>query len=386
MLKLKARLYEAREYSYYLLLFLLPLSAFAPNLVLALLVVLTLIQDTLNWRSFLTNSLVLFVFYCGLNGVLSGTYKTELNIYLRLLPLILIPFSFSKLSQRTLIKGYFYLFISVLLIQISAFYGIIEYYYFTEGKKVALRSYSGINDILRFERPYLGFLSAIQILIGCNLLLKKKKFLYLVPMIISTVIIYIISARLAIIIAISCSTIYLFLQLKKSMAKWVFVIGIPLIAVSFLILSNTALKHRFLQIKNDSRMIIWNGGLQQFQNMENKLFGLSSQKLVDEGQEDYYKYDANFEYPPDKIRFLDKNYNMHNQFLNELLRGGYLGLLLLIAPIFIAFISLDYKKYPLALSMLVAITMFLFVENVLERQLGVYLTGIILANAVIKKD
>ena len=386
MLNIKASRYDIKDYAYYLLLFSLPLSTFAPNLMLGILVVITIVQGQIDWRSFLSCSLVLFVVYNFLNGFFSGAFPSEHQLYIRLLPLVLIPFSFSKMSRTTVERGYLFLFMSVFVVQMIAFYGIVEYYYFTDGKKVALRSYAGINDILRFERPYLGFLSAIQIIIGCDLLAKKRKWFYLVPMLVSLTTIIIISARLAILIAVICSTAYIFLTIKNKIIKWTIAVGIPVIAVSMLMVSNTALKHRFIQIKHDSRNIIWKGGFFQFQSLENKFFGLASQKAIDERQNEYYQNEVNFEYPPDKERFVTKNYNMHNQYLNELVRGGYVGLILLLGPIVFLLLTLDYKTHMLSFSLVLSIIMFLLVENVLERQLGVYLVGIILANAVSKKN
>ena len=81
---------------------------------------------------------------------------------------------------------------------------------------------------------------------------------------------------------------------------------------------------------------------------------------------------------------LKKKYNTHNQFLSELIRGGVLGLFLFIFPIIIAIKENIKKKNIINISILVSIVLFLLVENLLERQIGVYLLAIVLTITIFK--
>ncbi|GMN07853.1 hypothetical protein MTsPCn5_32420 [Croceitalea sp. MTPC5] len=385
MIRTESTYNKLLKYCYLALLFFLPISLFIDNLALGLLIIFSIINNNYKWFVFLS-SLAPFFFYTIFSGLAIGVFNDEMSFYIKLLPLVLIPLATSNIDRDTTEKGYLFLLLGVCLAQLVATYGIIDYYYFTEGKKVALRSYARINDILNFERPYLGFLSAIQIIIAGNLFFASKRKIYFFPILVSIVLIIVISARLAILITVICCAIYMILKIKDNTLRWIIGVGVPLLLTVLIMLSDLALKHRFIQIKNDSRTIIWEGALQQYKNSPSKSFGFSSQQKVDENQNAYYSESANFEYPPDKSRFLEKKYNTHNQYLNELLRGGYFGLLLLLMPFIYVLLRGRHKENPLGLSLVIALAMFLFVENVLERQMGVYLTAIILANAIKYRD
>jgi len=367
------------NYSYYGLLFFLPISTFLDNVALVLLTFLTLIfkkrKHTL--KQLLVSSLWLLFAYIILLNVFGSNLETK--VYIKLLPLLIIPFVFSHLKKETLEKGLLFLFIAIIVKQIIAIGGILEYYFFTEGKTVALRSYAGINEILHFERPYLGFFSALNIIISYYLFKNSKTWIFLLTSVFSLSIILVISARLGLIVAILSLLLIVISRIKINIKYLMLVIGTLTTLVAIFLMSNNPLKNRFQQIKYDTRLVVWNGAYDIFTETSQPFFGLKSQSRVSEKLMDYYKNDAFFEYQPDKTRFVNKEYNTHNQYLNEVLRGGLIGLLLFIMPFcYLVFQNIKMKKLEFTL-LLISVALFFMVENLLARQIGVYTTAIILS-------
>ncbi|WP_299095725.1 O-antigen ligase family protein [Winogradskyella sp.] len=367
-------------FSYCSLLFFIPISTFLTNIALGLFFIFALIFGKLKYslkRSLFT-SLFLFFAYIVILGFVNLNFETK--EYIKLIPLLLIPLPMTFLVKEKLYKGLTFLFIAVLIKQLVAVYGIMDYYMFTEGKTVALRSYAGINDILKFERPYLGFFSAINIIIAYKVI--KKKALFVATVIFSIAIIVLISARLGLIIAVLI-IIALYLYNYKSYAKYV--LSFVLIGLLSLILTNNPLKNRFQQLKYDTRLVIWKGALDVYQNNPNPIFGLKNQKALNNSLVDYYQERAYFDYQPDKNRFLSKKYNTHNQYINEFLRGGIVGVILIMIPFLISIVINFREKDLTAIMLTLSILIFFLVENLLARQIGVYITAIILGLTRISK-
>ena len=180
------------------------------------------------------------------------------------------------------------------------------------------------------------------------------------------------------IILIVSATLAISYELKNKILKFGLLFGLPVIVFMIIAISNTPIKHRFLQIKFDTRTIIWEGAWDIFNNTPSYLFGYSSQERIDEELNGYY-YSREFEYLPEKQRFLAKKYNTHNQYLNQLLKGGIIGLIIFLTP-FIYLIIKNWRSNNLFyFLMLLSLLMFFSVENLLERQIGIYSVAIILS-------
>lgn len=367
------------NYAYYALLFFLPLSIFMDNVALIILVLLTIFSKKriapLNYL--LWSSLFLFFVYILFLGVLN--LNLEVNEYIKLLPLLFLPLVLFHLSKETLLRGLLFLFVAIIIQQFISIYGICHYYWFTEGKTVALRSYAGINEILHFERPYLGFFSALNIIISYLLFKKGRLWMFALTSVFSIFIIVLISARLGLLIAIMALLTILISRIRMNRKYWLVLIGFMGIAGTLFFTFNSPLKNRFQQLKYDTRFVVWQGAFQILEAQNNPLFGLKSQSELNNKLLSFYKNEAEFEYKPDRLRFITKSYNTHNQFINEILRGGILGFLLLILPFgYLIYKNLKSNQLEMTL-MLIAIVLFFMVENLLYRQIGVYTTAIILS-------
>jgi len=359
----------------------LPLWLLIDNFFLSLFFLSTIFfrNRNISFKNIIFFSLFIFFIYNVIIGLFSNQLSKEVQNFIKILPLILIPISMLTLNKDSTLRGLFYLLIGILIMQLISIYGIIDYYYFSEGKKMALRNYAKINTILRFERPYVGYFSALSLIISYILFKYKSRWVFLTTAILSILLILIISARLAIITVLFSFVLLIIYEINKRTIKIIFLLGLMLLGFGVLKFSDTPIKHRFSQIKYDARLIIWEGASNIFEENSKYIFGLGGQQQIKEDLLKYYKNKAEFEYPPDKDRFVKLNYNTHNQYINELLRGGVTGLFLFILPFgFLVYKSLKLKLLAPIL-LLMSVVIFSFVENVLDRQIGVYIVAIILS-------
>jgi len=378
---------KTANYSYYLLMFFLPISLLLGNIFLSFLFLSILLQKgRKTFNNGVIISLAVFFLFILINGLSSTNFGVEQNNYKKIIPLILIPFSIINLEKKTRLKGLLFLFFGVLIIQLNSVAGIIDYYYFSEGKKYALKNYSKINEIINYERPYLGYFSVVNIIISYYLFKEKnKKILAIIATIFSLFLILIISARLSIITILFLIIITVFIEFNKK-NRLIALSGLIVLSLLFYF-NNSSLKHRFSQINKDARVVIWKGALNSFTNTENKITGSGSQVNTRKELLDHYKMNDSFESVDEKNRFITKNYNTHNQYLNEILRGGIIGLVIFVFPQLLNLYSNFRKENSiLGLLFLLSILCFCLVENILDRQIGVYLYAFILSFSYVNEN
>jgi hypothetical protein len=361
------------------MMFFLPLSLVLDNIFLGIMFLSIVFNLKKLTKSRVFYYLLFLLLFTVLNSILNNCFFIESENILRLLPLILIPFCLGNIEKNTRRKGLVFLSFAIVIIQLNAIYGIINYYYFTEGKKYALKNYSKINEILNYERPYLGFFSAINVTLSYYYfkLKNKRRWLNISLAIFSLVLIVIISARLAITIVFFTSLVVILVKLNK---KYILKTTLLFIGVIFLIFcSNSSLRERFKQISKDARVVTWKGASVIFLKNSKYIFGSGSEQDTRVNLLEYYRNYDGFDSAAEQNRFINKNYNTHNQYINELLRGGFVGLLLLIIPQAILLYKSVSKKNVLSFMFLVSIMSFSFVENILARQIGVYLFALLLS-------
>lgn len=365
-------------YSYYMMMFFLPLSLILENIFLGLFFLATIFSGKNKVTSNVFYYLIIFFVYTVLNGFLKGYFVVENKNYFRLLPLLFVPVCIYNLKSRVIIKGILFLLLGIIVIQLNAIYGIIDYYYFTEGKKYALKNYSKVNEILNYERPYLGFFSAISIIFYFYFYQRnKKKHLNVLLSIFSLFIITIISARLAFIIVFLGSLAVVSMKInKKKIFKAILFLTI---SFTFLTKMNNSLQERFKLISKDARLITWQGAKNIYLTNSKYFFGSGSQQQTRSYLKLHYKNYKNYSSEAERNRFIRLNYNTHNQYINELLRNGLIGLILLIFPQLILFFQSLKTKTITSLLMLISIVCFMLVENILDRQVGIYLYVLLLS-------
>jgi len=375
----KPFLLKISSYSYFLMMFSLPLSLILDNIFLGIMFLSIVFNNKKLTRSRVFYYYLLFLLFTVMNSILNNSFFIEIENIFRLLPIILIPLCLENIEKNTRIKGLLFLSIAIVIIQLNAIYGIINYYYFTEGKKYALKNYSKINEILNYERPYLGFFSALNIILSYYFykLKNNRSWLNISLAIFSLVLIVLISARLAIIIVFLTGLLVILFRLNKKNIMKITLLFIGVIVLIFY--SNHSLRERFNLISKDARVVTWKGASVIFFKNSNYIFGSGSEQDTRVNLLEYYKNYDGFNGEAEKNRFISKNYNTHNQYINELLRGGLIGFILLIIPQILILYKSVSKKNILALMFLVSIMSFSLTENILARQIGVYLFALLIS-------
>ncbi|WP_299833712.1 O-antigen ligase family protein [uncultured Tenacibaculum sp.] len=366
-----------KEYTLYILFFFLPSWRLIQNITLVLLLLLPPYNLKLK-NKFLIGTPLFFLFYLILNALFQGKINIEISNITKLLPLVLLPIAFEKVSFDKIINALFVLLIGTLVMQLMSIYGIISYLT-SDGIKYELTNYGKLNDVLGFERPYIGYFSAINILISYIFLKRRRHWFFIITGLISITLIIYLSTRLAALISGIFILFFLWKELKNFKLKLVILGSFFTFIILALVTFNSSLKKRFSLIKKDPRTIIWKGSIKQIIDTKSYMFGNASLKETRSNQLQYYREYDQFGNSDIKDRFIKRNYNTHNQFLNELVRGGILGLILFLIPIFMSFIlNLKSKNY-INILLILSVTMFLIVENLLARQIGIYILSIILA-------
>ncbi|HET8886307.1 MAG TPA: O-antigen ligase family protein, partial [Salinimicrobium sp.] len=239
---------------------------------------------------------------------------------------------------------------------------------------------------LWLERPYFGIILSLGTFICLKNAEKfKKNDYYLLALLFIGFSIY-ISARLSILI--NCLLIFIYLlksyRIQRNTKIWTGFGFVLLIAIALGLSDNLMSR---MKITNDldktthlikayePRFVIWPCAMEIVENDLNLLMGLSGFNEYDEKLTSCYA--ETIEKPDKREYYLERKFNTHNQFLDILLIGGILPLLVLILSFFHVWFS---KQYSLELK-IVFLMFFLFflVENALHRQLGCYLFGIFVA-------
>lgn len=251
-----------------------------------------------------------------------------------------------------------------------------------------------VNKIILGERPYLGFMSVIgfclSVYFGINNLKNKIKqsFLFFILAILFLGFIFIISARISLLSIVLIAFFYL-ITLKNKVFRYGLLIGTVLVFCGIFMV-NKNLKKRFFitentytieeMLKFEPRYYIWNcaASLTQdkpfigwgFVNGQDnlKLCFSKSGSFLNKEQQDY---------------FVRSRFNTHNQFLNFFISNGIICLLLFI--LFFIIILFKNRNNYFIISLLISLFLFCLVENVLSRQVGAMLFGLVYVFTFLKK-
>ena len=367
------------DYLFCLMIIVLPLSFAYPNIILLLLVFIFFFDfkstkkiDFSPLKKPSVISIWVLILYWYLKDIISGHLLD--NKHSLFILIFIVPLLFLKIQNQTRIYVAFV--VSGFIVALNASIGLIEYYIANH----QLLPFEGtvINQILKMERPYLGFICLIAIISALNLGFHFKKHawpMYAYALLMGTFI-FIISARISSISLIVILLFYLVFYLKTSL-KNKFTFGvIALIAIISFIAMNKNFRER-LYLNGDTaeaisklksyepRLVIWSCAKEIIQNPDfNHWFGINSEKKIEEllvlgyDKKLTNKYRAQY--------YMDVKLNTHNQFIATYLNSGIIGLLLLIS--FLVFQFISSKKDFIKTSMIVSLILFILVENVFYLQ------------------
>lgn len=384
---LKQHIYD---YLFCCLIFSLPYSLKIPNLLLILLCVFTIFDfkeiKNLKFTSLKTKPIIVLavlMVYFLMKGIITGTISD--HKYGLLVPVLTVPFLFLKVKEVKKVE--LSIVFTGFLLAIRALFGLLQHY--LAHKTLLPFEGESVNEILYMERPYLGFFILVSVIFAFKLLysLPKYKYFFAVYIVLAIGTIFIISARISAITLASCIVLYLIFYLKTATKYKLIFCGGAVLLLSISLLFSKNLQERLFILDNfddsyakfklyEPRVIIWPCVYEIATSPDfNSIVGISSEKKINTLLTECYgntienKHRANF--------FMASELNTHNQFLSIYLSFGIIGLVLLV--LFLVLQLHNYRKDFIKTALTIAIIFFFLVENVLSRQLGVYLFILLIA-------
>lgn len=361
------------------------LSKAIPNIVMGLLVLLfgfvVKKEDLKKLHSKTTLLLGLFCLSLFFNIIISGRWEDFGFLTNILITLLIIILSIPITNHIIPLKAF--VFSSFTLLLISSF-NFLSYYLTTTD--FDFNSGAHINDILMGERPYLG---VIYIACACICWFlakqthnKKQVILWYFMSICFVVFVALIAARTALIsffIILLASSFY-FKRLKLAIGTLCGTLLFGFLLISF----NENIKNRFFfserkssineKLVYEPRYHIWNcaGDIKHdtYSFILGKGFRTTQRELLE-----CYKSKEDFGTTDQKQWFIQKNFNTHNQYLEFYLSAGILSSICFVLMLLFTF--LDNRTNYFATSLILLIMLFLVTENLIHRQIGVMLMGIV---------
>lgn len=367
-----------------LLVFFVPFSYAFPNLILIPLGLVFLFNK--KWKIIKLKDLkklaffLIAILFITINIGIKGNFNESFDIVSKLYITIAFFLLFYVVIQKTWVE---IAFLSGLMISFFiSVYNITSY--FIQNDFINIDIGPQTNALLSIERPYLGFMMALGIFILFKNIRNKiwSKWFYILSLVFIAFVVY-ISARLSLGLILIIVLQHLnVLYKKRRMLLYGSVFAFATIFV-FAIIFNDNFRNR-MRIKSnyhqtikalkayETRYLIWPCAIENTAKTS-WFFGTGGYNLSEKLQVECYT--ENINRSKKKRYYQTEAFNTHNQYLDFLLVSGLIPFVCLV--VFLLSLCLKYYKQPLGILSLIFILFFL-VENVLHRQLGVFLFGIFL--------
>ncbi|WP_418510456.1 O-antigen ligase family protein [Corallibacter sp.] len=326
-------------------------------------------------------SYVLIVVIIFLFSLIHGEIKKDIIFLGKLLiPLVFIIISLPIKNFDNLKKIFI---LSVFVAVVLSFFNIINHIINSGNFKFSKGNF--INDILISERLYMGFYCVISLICSLDLIQSstKLKKLFVFNVIILTSFLFFITARIAIMSSALVLVYFIVYKLNKKQRVFFGILFFALTSLFFIL--NKNLTKRFFHLDDvynngllkkikihEPRYDIWKCSL-EILSEENTLFLGNGYTHTKELLVACYKDNIKIQKRQDW--FVERKFNTHNQFLDFLLSYGFIGLILLLV-LFLLLFSRGKNTF-LVNSLLGALILIMFVENIFHRQLGCYLFSLI---------
>lgn len=376
------------EYLIYTLILSLFFSKAIPNIILAILSVWSIVDykknNILKTKATFSSSIILLVLliFLTLKSIIFNTISYDIKVYKGLFLLFWLSFVFKRITDFKTLKIVFLWGINAAILS-SVF--LISLFYL-KNHTLPFSNTAEVNELLILERPYIGFIAVLGLLLTLEMAIFSIKFklLWGINAILLFLFIVLISARISIITLLVLSVIYLFFYAKISwVKKGIFLISL-IVFFGLIVLTNKNISERFFVKSNleeslkaasdyEPRIVIWNCAYSMTQKTDyNLLIGFKGYKEIFNNFLDCY---ANtIENLSKKEYFLTEKFNSHNQFIDFYLVGGFIGFGLFVAFFIKLFIEVRSNFFQTAI--VVSFLLFFCVENIFYRQFGCYLVGI----------
>jgi O-antigen ligase len=376
------------EYLIYFLIASLFFSKAVPNIVLAVLSVLTII-DFKKLQFFKTKFtfsstviLLILLLFLTVKSIAFGTLSYNFKVYKGLFLAFWLAIVFKKATNFKMLKLVLLWSINAAVLSCAL---LISLFYFKH-HVLPFSNTAEVNELLILERPYMGFITVLGVFLALekSCFAIKFKSLWVINAVLLFLFILLISARISIITLFLLAIIYLIFYAKISWSKKGMFLVTFVVVFVLIVVTNKNISERFfvksnleesLKVASDyePRIVIWNCAYSMTKKSDfNSLIGFDGYNEISNNFLNCY---ANtIENPSKKEYFLTEKFNSHNQFIDFYLIGGSIGLLLFLA-FFIQLwreVRTNFFHTAIAFSFL----LFFCVENIFYRQFGCYLFGI----------
>lgn len=389
---IKAYLNKAYDYLFAVLLLVLPLSKAAPNIVIAAIALSFIVGiknvDFRRLKHLPFILLYVFLSYFFIKAAITGSLFAEWNIYKKYIILFFIPVLFLKVKNVQIVKAG--VVISTMLLVLGTLV-LAGRYYFSHGV-LPFGIGEVVNTLILLERPYAGFFAVAGAVFSLDLIkyyLHYKKWL-VASGIISVAFILLIAARISFLTLIVLALLYIlfYLPVRRSVRVVLIIAFISFTAIVFLFNKNIA--DRFflkesMQVAMDyePRLIIWPCAYELAQRDDfNPVTGYPNNTIVEERYVECYTTTITANQDKNEY-YKTERFNSHNQFIDFYLTTGLIGLVLFVGFIIALFVQV--KSDFAYTAIIIAMLLFLLVENVLHRQMGCYFFSIFGALLLMRK-
>jgi O-antigen ligase len=365
-----------------------------PNILIGILFVMLPFVEKKFIRKLISNKsyiiVIVLLFFIAFSSVMIETISKDLYIIKKLPILIAVLVLSLPIKKHSHLLVFFIL--SVALGNVISIVNISNY--ILEVGAFEIASGQKINDLLFIERLYFGFINSLSVVFSLKIWAKsskKYKKLLALSILLSVFMLFLVASRMAIISVFIVFMIKIFYHtsLKKSLITIVLILG----TISGMFLLNDNLANRFLYAdkKNDffykirewePRYVIWKCGFSHVKSSEHKLFIGDGFNQTQQNLNNCYMRSIS---KKDRLEyFLKTRFNTHNQYLDLLLSKGLIGLFLFLFLIYWLFRQ-NIKSIN-QLNILLVTVLFALIENLLHRQIGVYLLALVLVVLTVSKS
>ncbi len=321
-----------------------------------------------------------FIIYVFAKLIWLNQLNENINHLEKILILLLVYLSFNNFSTKTKQHLSTIFIWSMFGVQLYSLIHIALFFSQNNIEYQGINNFSYINDALGFERPYIAILITISILFQLfgNQKISKKRYVQIILILYSFGFLIFIAAKFATVIAVLLIIVKAIISNKGKIILVPILLAILLFSLFYKSLS---IGKRFSSLNKDERIFLWSNAIQIKDNDKDFLWLTgNSTSAYKEMNSKLQKLNIEKVSSLEKKNFYAKNIkNIHNQYLEIYLFGGAIGLFLLLLPfIYMLYKSIIEKNWILFL-LVSTFLLFLFIENVLERQLGVFIIGFFMA-------
>lgn len=297
--------------------------------------------------------------------------KVTRPLYFLAIPLLFFMGGGLNLKNIETIKKYFIL--AVVLFSFIGFLKMLYLYYMQIENKLFFDAFA---RSLKIHTTSFAYLTVLAFSFTFKKLLdrkgtRKRDLLYLVLSLYLLALLFFIATRIAFLAVILLMVVLLVTQYRKEHYKRSLVYAASILLLLIFFSFNGYLSQRFenvykanIENKSDveNRLIIWQCAIDVYKDNPHKFFGLGITNSNDLLRDCYYQKD---------FFGKDLGYHAHNQYLQTLIAGGIIGIMVLMILMLYIFIhAIKTRNLFLFISMLI-FSIFFITESVFEQQIGV---------------